>query len=54
MAISKDNDRLVVIISKSLKEEIQKLAQKENRSASNYVANLLEQHEKQIKQQNQI
>lgn len=46
MSISANNDRLTVIIPKSVKEELKKLADSENRSLSNYVVNLLEAHVK--------
>lgn len=44
MAISKDSDRLVAIVSKETKDALKLLADKENRSLSNYVSNLLEKH----------
>ena len=46
MAISKDNDRLVVIISKEVKAQLGELAEKDGRSVSNYVKVLLENHVK--------
>ena len=46
MAISKDNDRLVVIISKEVKALLGELAEKDGRSVSNYVKVLLENHVK--------
>ena len=44
MAISKNNDRLVVIISKELKAQLGELAEKDGRTVSNYVKVLLENH----------
>jgi mRNA-degrading endonuclease RelE of RelBE toxin-antitoxin system len=44
MSISANNDRLTIIISKSVKDELKKLADSENRSLSNYVVNILEKH----------
>ena len=46
MAISKNNDRLVVIISKELKAQLGELAEKDGRTVSNYVKVLLENHVK--------
>lgn len=44
MSISANNDRLTIIIPKSVKDELKQLADSENRSLSNYIANLLEKH----------
>ncbi len=44
MAISVNNDRLTIIIPKELKSQLKKLADSENRSVSNYIATLLEEH----------
>jgi predicted DNA-binding protein len=44
MSISKDNDRLTIIISKESKKELEQIAKEDKRSTSNYVANLLEEH----------
>jgi hypothetical protein len=49
MSISANNDRLTVIIPKSVKEELKQLADLENRSLSNYVVNILENHVTQNK-----
>ena len=46
MSISKNNDRLVVIISKELKTQLGELAEKDGRTVSNYVKVLLENHVK--------
>ena len=46
MSISKNNDRLVVIVSKELKAKLGALAEKEGRTVSNYVKVLLENHVK--------
>ena len=46
MSISKNNDRLVVIISKELKTQLGALAEKDGRTVSNYVKVLLENHVK--------
>ena len=48
MSISKDNDRLVVIVSKEVKAQLAELAKGENRTLSNYVKVLLENHVKEI------
>ena len=47
MSISKDNDRLVVIISKQVKAQLSELAEKDGRTLSNYVKVLLENHVKE-------
>jgi hypothetical protein len=52
LVISKNNERLTIIISKSLKEEIRKLAEKENRSMGNYIVNILQNHVEQTKYSN--
>jgi len=44
MSISSNNDRLTVIIPKSLKEDLKVLADNSNRSVSNYVVTILENH----------
>ena len=44
MGISKDNDRLTIIINKELKTKLEQIAKQDNRSTSNYVASLLEEH----------
>ena len=44
MAISKDNDRLTIIINKDLKRDLELIARQDKRSTSNYVASLLEEH----------
>lgn len=49
MAISKDNDRLTIIISKDLKEKLSVIAKEDGRSISNYVARLLEKHIEDIR-----
>jgi predicted DNA-binding protein len=54
MSISANNDRLTVIIPKYIKEELKKLADKENRSVSNYVVNLLEKHVKENRDPNML
>lgn len=48
MAISNDNDRLTIIISKDTKEKLAIIAKKDNRSISNYVAVLIEKHLQEI------
>lgn len=42
LAISKDNDRILTIVSKKTSQEISKLAEKEKRSISAMVAILIE------------
>jgi hypothetical protein len=49
MSISASNDRLTVIIPKSLKSDLKEIADKENRSVSNYVVYVLENHVKEYK-----
>lgn len=44
MAISKDNDRLTIIISKDNKNKLSELAKKDGRSLSNYIVRVLEDH----------
>ena len=44
MSISKDNDRLVVIINKEVKAQLSELAKEDGRTLSNYVKVLLENH----------
>ncbi|WP_211344094.1 hypothetical protein [Robertmurraya siralis] len=44
MSISDSNERLTVIISKDLKAKIRNLAVANNRSISNYVVTVLENH----------
>ena len=46
MSISKNNDRLVIIISKEVKAQLGVLAKEDNRTVSNYVKVLLENHVK--------
>ena len=46
MSISKNNDRLVVIVSKEVKAQLGELAEKDGRTVSNYVKVLLENHVK--------
>lgn len=45
--ISKDNDRLTIIISKEAKEKLKLLALKDNRTLSNYITTLLNEHIKE-------
>lgn len=49
MAISSDNDRLTIIISKKLKSQLKEYADIENRSLSNYIVTVLESHIQQLK-----
>ena len=44
MTISKDNDRVNVVISKKEKRELKELADKENRSLSNMVAKIIQEY----------
>lgn len=41
MGISKDNTRITLTIPKELKTELEKLAQKENRSLNNLILTLI-------------
>lgn len=49
LAISDKNDRLTVIIPKTLKEELKQLAANENRSMGNYIVTVLEDHVNSVK-----
>ncbi len=44
MSISNKNERTTIIISKELKDKLIELANRENRSLSNYILNVLENH----------
>lgn len=44
MAISKDNTRVLVTMPKELREKLEKEAEKENRSLSNYIVTVLAKH----------
>lgn len=44
MAVAKDNDRIVVTVSKEVKEQLERLADKDNRSLSNYASTILQRH----------
>lgn len=46
MSISKDNDRLTIIINKETKKRLAQIAQQDNRSTSNYLATIIEEHVK--------
>ncbi|AZV43733.1 hypothetical protein BAOM_3124 [Peribacillus asahii] len=48
MSISENNDRLTIIINKQIKEELKNIAKENNRSLSNYIAHILEQHALQV------
>ena len=42
MAIPEGKDRIIITVTKELKDKLQELAEKDNRNLSNYCANLLE------------
>jgi predicted HicB family RNase H-like nuclease len=42
MAVSKENDRIMVTLPRELKEQLEKEAAAENRSLSNYILTLLQ------------
>jgi len=44
MAISDDNTRIIVTLPKTLKAELQKEADKERRSLSNYILTIIEKY----------
>lgn len=44
MPVSKDNGRIVITVTKEVKAELEALADKDNRSVSNYVATILQKH----------
>ena len=44
MAIKKEDTRFLIQLSKEDKEKLQKLAEQDNRSLTNYIRNLLEIH----------
>lgn len=50
MALSKDKVRILVNMPRELKEKVELLAKKDNRSVSNFIVNLIEQA---IKEENQ-
>jgi len=49
MTISKDNTRTQLTINKDLKKQLEKLAEKDNRSFNNYIITVLENHLKPTK-----
>lgn len=44
MAVSKDNDRIVIMVTKEVKSQLEQLAKKDNRSLSNYASTILQRH----------
>lgn len=46
MAISEDNTRVLITISKEFKAELVQEAKKENRSLSNYIVHILQNRKK--------
>ena len=44
MAISKDNERLTIIINKNNKNKLIELAKEDGRSLSSYISNILQTH----------
>ncbi len=49
MAVSNDKTRIYITITKAMKEELTKKANKENRSLSNYASTLFIQYYEQLK-----
>ena len=49
MAIKKEDTRFLIQLSKEDKEKLQKLAEQDNRSLTNYIRNLLEIHLENMK-----
>jgi predicted HicB family RNase H-like nuclease len=52
LGISEKNTKMLVVISKKLKAELESEARKDNRSLSNYVVTILEKRGKQNENQN--
>jgi len=44
VAVSKDNTRTLVMLPKDFKVELEKLAKNDNRSLSNYILTVLQNH----------
>jgi hypothetical protein len=44
MAIGKDKDKVVSVVSKTTKQKLEELAEKDNRSLSNYCSIILENY----------
>ena len=44
--MSEDKDRIVIVVPKELKKELEKEAEEQNRSLSNYIMTLLQQRKK--------
>lgn len=44
MALKDSKTRLVLNVEKTLKEQLESLAKTDNRSLSNYIVNILQQH----------
>ena len=54
MPIAKDKDRIVIIVPKELKSEVERIAQEQDRSMSNLIAIILKDYVKQKKTQNEV
>lgn len=50
MAVSKDNGRVMIKLSKEDKELLERLAEEDNRSVSNYASTILQNHLKKFKE----
>lgn len=48
MAIGEDKTRIILTLKKDVKEALDKLAQEDNRSTSNYLQNLIDKHLKEL------
>lgn len=44
MAVSTNNDRIVITVTKDLKKSLEELAERDNRSLSNYASVVLKRH----------
>ena len=47
MAIAKDNSRIGLVVNKTIKSELQYLADKDDRTLSNYIVRILTDHVEQ-------
>ena len=53
MSISKDKTRTLITISKELKQQLEDLSSKDNRSFNNYIVTILTNHTKKEGTQNE-
>lgn len=50
MAIGEDKTRIILTLKKEVKETLDRLAQEDNRSTSNYLQNLVDKHLKEMEE----